>query len=198
MNNLILLILALVLVLIILTSITLYYVVKIKDSSCYKSSFENLDNKYTIDDINKFWTETLKCSKQLSSRDINDALTRGNNWTVAEAEAFLKRRASVYKCNQAPVNIPAGDLLYLQNIWKDSNCPANFPMEFVKQLYDQGSKPPVIIKKFNSYIANVKANINANDFPAQSLEKSFSTCYGNEWKSDKTLSDKYNFVNNLN
>jgi hypothetical protein len=53
-----------------------------KKCSCSKSSFENISNKYTVEDINKFWTETLKCSKKLSDRDVNNALTRGISFGV--------------------------------------------------------------------------------------------------------------------
>ena len=187
-------IIALAIVQIFLSCIILYYSLN-SSCNCISSSFQN---NLTDADIDNFWVNTLKCSRPLLWRDRKEALFRGRLMPGTH-EAFLQRRAKspIYQCNEIPREIPINELEYLQNIWKDSNCPGDFPMNFVKDLYSQGLQTSAVIKRFSSYVSNMKENINANNYPRERLEKSFSTCYGNNWNLDDKLIDKFKFVNSL-
>ncbi len=178
-------------VVIMIVSILIYIKIDCNENHSVTSSFVNT---YTKEDALKYWN-TLNCSKYPLSRTALDTSVHIGKYSSPEqANTYLDNIAKSRGCNlnNQNISIPQNDLTLLQTIWKDSNCSASFPHSYIEELYKRGTSKTNIIKALNKYVANIKANINANDYPFESLSQSFAKCYGNDWQKNEDLIKKYN------
>lgn len=161
------------------------------------SGFENPE-RYTKEDILNKWNNlTLICrnprQKMISEIVIQQALRMSKR----DADNYLSRLALNRGCFP-PKAIPAMDLDYFKQLWQDSNCSQEFPINVVNDLYSRpGMTFKMATKLFNEYISNIKKNINANDYPLEDLETTFKKCYGNDWRNQPNLVTKFNTVNSM-
>lgn len=169
------------------------------------SNFENR-TPYTNADLDADW-KALNCSAKLTSSDIRTALGRGNDPRLSEfvarqnAKAFLARRANDKGCvggqDRVSAKIPSEHMSVLMQIWKDTKCNAPFPTSFIESLYDQGLTFNSVQARFKNYIHDMNMNLLHNDTETELLSTSFKKCYGDNWRDDKSLEERFAFVNSL-
>lgn len=163
------------------------------------SSFNNPVDRYTREEIISKWKElTSYCRNPRQSILTETTIQYALNRSKTNADKYLLQLISNRGC-YPPRDIPQSELEYLQQLWKDSNCPKSFPIDFVNKLYSNPRMSfKLATKLFNEYILNMKKNINANDYSFESLESSFSKCYGDNWKDNSEYLTKFNIVNSIN
>lgn len=115
----------------------------------------------------------------------------------ADADAYLLQQVQNRGCFQ-PKEVPQNELNYFKQLWEDSNCSLEFPLNIINNIYSQPRMTFKLASKiFNDYIVNIKKNINANDYPLETLEDSFKKCYGINWRTQLNLVTKFNTVNSM-
>lgn len=179
------------------------------DDSCvsvFDGSLGVYEN-YTAEEIIKKWN-SFGCTVPLSD-DIVHSLLKIPKDTVDGMLDFYKR--STYRCGKempttntantkSESTPPAGtytpvQIEELKKIWKNSKCPAPYPVEYVDTL--QKFNFSIGKRKFTNYVKDIIKNNKYNDVYNMPLDKTFAECYGKDWKSDKKLMNTYYYVSSL-
>ena len=155
-----------------------------------RSNFAN-PTKYTVNEIKKKWTDN-NCDKSKT----NSIASYLSKMSKKEADSYLNYyfRSQSY-CPKAKQIYSAELIDKLKTMWKNSQCKDGpFPMAYIDKLTLNKIKPENVEKAFITYMNETISNVNNNDIVKYTLNESYGTCYGSNWKSNAMLNNKYNLV----
>lgn len=178
-----------------------HYTVSNKNNNT-TSNFENRE-PYTDADVDADW-KALNCSANLTDNEIRTAKFRGNFPLGVRgqfARSYLVNRANAKGCvngqDRVSTKIPEDHMAVLMQLWKETKCNAPFPTSFIESLYDQGLTFNSVQARFKNYIHDMNMNLLHNNTETELLSTSFKKCYGDNWRDDKSLEERFAFVNSL-
>lgn len=160
------------------------------------SGFENPITAYfkssyisTEKDIRDMYRQT-RCTKGMTWNELDKARRLPKDQLPQFFKELLKKKKCVDYTNVI-TNISESQLNELKQQWQSTNCPADFPIDYLKNALK--ISPKVDLKKvLNTYIEGIAPNLEDNSYDHEDLAVSFKKCYGPEWKNNKLLKDKYN------
>jgi hypothetical protein len=160
------------------------------------SGFENPITAYfkssyvsTEKEIRDLYRRT-NCTKGMTYKELDNA----RRIPKELLPQFFKELLTKNKCvdyTNVITNIPDDKLNELKRIWQATNCPADFPIDYLKNALKRN--PKVNLQNvLKSYIEPIAPNLENNSYDSEDLAVTFKKCYGPEWKNNKSLKDKYN------
>ena len=181
-------------------SITNSSISNFSNVSNFDSGNANTFDTYTSDQIVQNWNAT-GCTIPLNDnivtsltsipKDTADGIIhyyKQSNYTCGNTLSTTSSSNSSVSGSYTPDQITE-----LQAIWKSSNCPAPYPVNYVNSL--QKYNYQIGKKKFTQYVHDIVKNNKYNNVYNLTLDQTFTDCYGSNWKNDSTLMDNYNNAN---